>query len=228
MAWDATGEEAGSTRWPRCRGQSGLRSASPALSQCAMAWFVDVLAAKVRQNLMDEPGLNQGKTTVRIIFLALLMLCHGAAFAQACPQGSVPVGGGNAGYAACVPMDQGTDAANTQPSGQWRKTWGALADGTNGTGGAVTGARSKRKAEADALNRCNERGGLNCKLTATYFNQCIAVASPEIDGGQNRWLSAETIEVATNPVLKDCSDFNQGRPCKVVYTDCTKPIFESH
>jgi len=121
------------------------------------------------------------------------------------------------------------DAASSQqqlppppprPTGEWIKTWGALANGSNGEGGASVGKFSKQEAEADAVLQCKRGGGLDCAPTFSYQNQCVAVT-------QATATSSRSIERASKLALNDCQ--KKGRSdCDIVYSACTEPYFKSY
>lgn len=105
---------------------------------------------------------------------------------------------------------------------------GAIA-GAASTGdmGASVGRRSKREAVSEALARCATHGAKDCKIDTTYKNQCIAYADPEPGSKGIVSISvAGSREEATSRVLSYCAK-NGGGQCKVLYTDCAEPIFES-
>lgn len=166
----------------------------------------------------------------------LLIGLNGAAHAQtACPTGVA------AGSAQCGPSPASHGANQQQtaeptiryvPTGKWRTTWGAVADDETGTGniGVAVGKLTKSEAEREAVDKCESLGGGKCRLTFAYENQCVAIASPSINGkevgGTPHTQGAENVEVATGLALPKCSKNNDGLECIIIYTACTKPIFE--
>jgi len=176
--------------------------------------------------------------------LGVIFLCvAGSSLAeQGCPSGQIPAqAGGN--MASCGPIPPGyyqqQAPAVTVPSGEWIKTWGAVSVGaidSTTSYGVTAGKLSKEDAEQDSLKRCASHGEDNCKVAFTYYNQCIAIAEPQINGlplssGSIRFVSAPTVSKASSESSKKCAEFNKetsGVKCKVVYTACTEPIFRSY
>jgi len=154
---------------------------------------------------------------------------------QGCPPGQYPIGG--QGAMACAPIPQENQVQQQAvPSGEWIRTWGAISVGSVDSTtiyGVNTGKLSKSEAEEDSLRRCSSHAGDSCKVSFTYYNQCVAIAEPQVGGlplssGVIRFISAATISQASSESSKRCSDSNKGvagAKCKVVYTACTEPIF---
>jgi len=174
-----------------------------------------------------------------IFFLLISCATIGAKAEQGCPPGQIPAqAGGN--VTSCGPIPDGyyqqqTPAAPT-PSGEWIRTWGAISVGSVDSTtiyGVNTGKLSKSEAEEDSLRRCSSRAGDSCKVYFTYYNQCVAIAEPQVGGlpapsGVIRFISAATISQASSESSKRCVDYNKGiagAKCKVIYTACTEPIF---
>ncbi len=105
--------------------------------------------------------------------------------------------------------------------GHWTNTWGAVADGSNGLGAGSSGDHSRADAEHEAVKKCTEAGGVECRPVFVYFGQCVALAHP---GGRAR---AETLEQAESLASKICKEHNPGDVCKIVFTDCARPIWQS-
>jgi hypothetical protein len=160
-------------------------------------------------------------------FLMFTIACRfyaaaGHAGAQTrCAPGATP------GSLACQPDQPQTSTASTivKIVGHWDKTWGAVADGTNAIGGVSSGALSKRGAEASALKACVDRGGQECAVSFTYFNQCMALLDPGISGGNIVFQTGESIEVARELGLKACKERSGSNSCKATYSSCTYPIY---
>ena len=97
---------------------------------------------------------------------------------------------------ACIPPDAagmpGYNAgqqreAPTQTKAVWKDTWGAIAiDGLSGKAGTVTDRGSQSEANDDAMRDCVGRGGANCKVEMSYYNQCAAVGWGEQGRGLGR------------------------------------------
>lgn len=125
---------------------------------------------------------------------------------------------------------QGSEIAlPPRPAGKWIKTWGAIAKDNDGTEvGAAVGKLSKAEAEQGALTACVQGGGRNCKSRFAYYNQCVAYATGLQSNGM-AWevqSSAKNIEIASNEALKGCAE--KGSDCRILYTDCTDPIFQRY
>lgn len=70
-------------------------------------------------------------------------------------------------------------------------------------------------------------GGRNCKVTLTYEHQCAVIADPVEDGFYPRYgteMGSATIEIASERALERCSEKNNGRECKIIYSNCTSPV----
>ena len=106
------------------------------------------------------------------------------------------------------------------PRPQWRSSWGAIAaDGPKAALGTASGAGSKRAAEQAALKQCRERGGTQCVLDASYFDQCAAM----VTGDKNYIVqTAASIERATELAMGRCNGKDTG--CRILHTDCSLPV----
>lgn len=147
-----------------------------------------------------------------------ILICAAPASAQtACPVGTP------AGSATCGPSDGGEMAAPPpRPTGEWLKTWGAIAVSSGGGGGVSSQQLSEKDAGQVALRNCASSGGTNCKVEFTYRNQCVVLAHPPGDGGI--FSTAGTIEDAKARALTRCQDqFHQ--ECKVAISECSDPVF---
>ena len=97
-----------------------------------------------------------------------LLICAAPVSAQtACPVGTP------AGSAMCGPSPGGGEipAPAPRPSGEWLKTWGAIATSPSGNGGVSSQRLSKQDAEKVALQNCASAGGTSCKVELAYENQ---------------------------------------------------------
>lgn len=119
-------------------------------------------------------------------------------------------------------------APPSRPSGEWIKTWGAIADGTNGEGGISAGQISKESAENEAVKQCIRGGGVGCRPTFSYQNQCVVIASAVNNPITDTIQSAKSIGIAKQMALPKCSSQNNGSACEVVYSACSDPIFRSY
>ncbi|WP_406645253.1 DUF4189 domain-containing protein [Pseudomonas quasicaspiana] len=142
-----------------------------------------------------------------------------SAFAQtACPGGVAP------GSPQCGP-DSGTsraDSAPARPTGEWIKTWGAIAHSrTMGEAGSAVGKLSEGEAEQAALRQCAIEGTSDCKVSLTYYNQCAALVASD----SQSFFQASVSERRSIKLAKEsCEESNSGT-CKVIYSECTEPIF---
>lgn len=158
-----------------------------------------------------------------LLSACLLGLGHGSlSVAQtACPVGTP------AGSAMCGPSPGGGEMPSppSRPSGEWLKTWGAIATATGGSGGGGVSSRqlSRKDAEALALQNCKTGGGTNCKVVFSYENQCVALAYPfgKEDGNVG---TAANVENAKARALKSCNDRQAGE-CRIAVAECSEPVF---
>lgn len=142
-----------------------------------------------------------------------------------CPAGQYPVGG--QGVGGCAPIGA-TGSAEAAPvaTGRWHKTWGAFALSKDGAGGLSVGMRRKADAAKEAERVCATSGSRSCKVSFTFYNQCGAAVVPTSGAGGTLFGSSETAEKAEAIALERCSS-EGGLECKVVYSVCSKPEFES-
>jgi hypothetical protein len=163
--------------------------------------------------------------SMRLIPVLLLLLAAVPFAADACPQG-IPKG-----TPGCIPPNHPNLPANsgaaTKPVyARWRDTWGALAlDNATGFVGTATGERSKRAAEATAMNKCKTMGGGKCRVTLSYANQCAAMAYPPGPGGgkQLSQYNGSSRQEAEAGAVRQCATLN-GEACEVTYSNCTEPV----
>jgi len=146
-------------------------------------------------------------------------------FAQTrCPVGTPT------GSPACLPDDEGS--APPRPTGEWIKTWGAIATSPNakgGGGGVSSGQLSKEDAENLALLNCKNTTGLaNCNVDFVYHNQCVAFVS--LIGGYKSFIyGAETVAKAVKLAKNDCEAVASGQQsCMVKLAECSEPIFKKY
>ena len=151
------------------------------------------------------------------VFVVLLMFSMASYAQTACPQGVGP------GDPRCGPAGGANTVAPSQQTHwmRWKLTWGAVALSSTGELGAVTGEFSKRKAEREALRRCQSWGGKDCVIKITYKNQCAAVAWPGSERARSAYASAATADEAERVALSTC---NHDGSCRVVYSKCTDPV----
>ncbi|MFB8950306.1 DUF4189 domain-containing protein [Xanthomonas arboricola] len=161
-----------------------------------------------------------------VIFSILLLL--GAfsieAFGQtACPAGVAP------GSPQCGP-DSGTSRGVTptpppRPTGEWIKTWGAVATSESGDSGVSSGRITKDQAENDAIASCEGLGSGTCKVSMAFFNQCVAAA--DSGQGEGSIFSAASIRQASRLAMSQCEKKSR-RQCRITLSKCTDPIFKKY
>jgi hypothetical protein len=147
------------------------------------------------------------------------MLLGSATFAQQCPPGQVTYGSGP-GLNMCGP-DNKPQRAPQQPVEQWERRWGAIAtDGPNDALGVATDKRSKQEASQVAMQDCQSKGGVNCKIDIAYDNQCAVVVVG--DGAYNVPIAA-TVDQAAEIGMRTCRATGR-RNCHVYYSACSLPV----
>ena len=172
---------------------------------------------------------------LKVVLLSFAMAFAGSARAEGnCPPGQYAIGG--QGVGACAPIQQqgSQPAPAPRPSGRWIKTWGAVAMGSLGLErnyGVTTGKLSKEAAESDALARCAKHGEKDCQIGLAYFNQCVAIGEPQINGKPNligdvQFFGAESVEKASASAMAACERDNPENQCKVIYKACSDAIFQ--
>ncbi|WP_407315393.1 DUF4189 domain-containing protein [Pseudomonas sp. nanlin1] len=131
--------------------------------------------------------------------------------------------GAQAGSMQCLPDEpQGGYNAPAQPTGEWIKTWGAIAQSsTTGEAGSAVGKLSESEAEQAALRQCALEGTTDCKVFLTFHNQCAALVSSD---SQSFFQGAVSERRSIKLAKKSCEASDSG-PCKVMYSECTDPIF---
>ena len=163
------------------------------------------------------------RTLARALLLMMAgLLWNGLAHAEggSCPPGQYPVGG--QGWQGCNPIPGygSQQHAPQQAAPQWESRWGAIAtDGPSGALGAATDKRSKREASQAALQDCQSKGGVNCKIDAAYDNQCAAVV---VGSGGYNVQNAPTTDRAVAIGMKICREGLTD--CHAYYTACSLPV----
>ncbi|MCC8537624.1 DUF4189 domain-containing protein [Xanthomonas axonopodis pv. poinsettiicola] len=124
-----------------------------------------------------------------------------------------------------TPEMQEQEPPASKPTGEWVKTWGAIA-GSDSTGEAGTsvGMVSKKEAEDTAIRRCAVNGASDCKLNLVYRNQCAAMVSTQSD---SFYQGSATKERAIDLAMDNCKKNAPGE-CKVLYSDCSEPLFRKY
>ncbi|MFA1723096.1 DUF4189 domain-containing protein [Xanthomonas campestris] len=158
--------------------------------------------------------------------LAISTILSGGLHAEgSCPPGSYPVGG--QGVSGCAPIPSGSSNSGPTPTGEWRKTWGAVAMSKVGDGaiGVSSGFVSKTQAKDDALKSCERLTTKGCKIEGYYKNQCVALAQPPM-GGPVVIGTGPTEDGAGEQAVGGCNKASQY--CKVLFKGCSDPVFRSY
>lgn len=71
------------------------------------------------------------------------------------------------------------------------------------------------------MSDCAAKGGTNCKIEITYYNQCAVVVAAE-DGSYNTPSNA-TLDGAIAAGIKTCRDAGHSN-CQVYYSACSLPV----
>jgi Domain of unknown function (DUF4189) len=160
---------------------------------------------------------------VRITLLLLISVLLYSAEVNAegrCPPGYHPVGTNTTGYLGCAPIPgAGEDSAPVDPGPRWVTRWGAIAiDGSTGKFAGTEGMSNERKAKRSAITQCRNNGGKQCKVIATYYNQCGALAWGDAKAtGYSGPEREETVQLA----IQACS--KQTTNCQAYYSGCSYP-----
>jgi Domain of unknown function (DUF4189) len=158
--------------------------------------------------------------------LAALLLCFTGfclpstslrAQQMACPPGSVPIGGGDAGWSSCSPVSGQGETTPPDPGPEWATRWGAIAT-ANGAFGTANNFPIARKAEKAAMNRCQANGGKDCVITLSFANQCAALAWGST---VNSTKAAANIGEAEGNAMSTCNA--EAGNCKIYYSACSYP-----
>lgn len=175
---------------------------------------------------------------MKLIFILVLCSISFATYAEgACPPGQYPIGG--QGVQGCAPIPGGGAVPSSpRPTGEWQTRWGAIAEDSSANQRGVAGAtgvsasmKSKRDAQAAAIQQCGQLGGLKCKVVLTYNNQCVAIADPKPrsqggNGGRSVVYRAQTMDLAQREAMRQCSDDGVGE-CSIFYSACSMSEFRA-
>jgi hypothetical protein len=156
----------------------------------------------------------------------MIVACVENALGQQRPGGNGPLPG-DPGYGRGT-SQQEIPPPPPRPTGEWIKTWGSIANGSNGEGGVSVGLPSKAAAENEAIKQCIRGGGLNCKSTFSYHNQCVAILTAVSNPVRDTIQGAESVEAAKKIALPVCKSQNNGSECEVAYSACSEPIFKRY
>ena len=152
-----------------------------------------------------------------------------------CPPGFYPIGG--QGVQGCAPIPGASNGgAGTQtpaprvPTGEWIKTWGAIAVSPSTSDAGVSTAKlSRQDAESEAVRKCASSGAKDCVVDFAYRNQCASWVIPSGRSGKGKsGLGAgPTPETARASALRSCKN-DQAGSCVEFYADCTEPYFKKY
>ncbi|PPU70537.1 hypothetical protein XcuCFBP2542_18605 [Xanthomonas cucurbitae] len=141
----------------------------------------------------------------------------------ACPSGVAP------GSPQCGP-DSGTSRGDIptpapRPTGEWIKTWGAIAhSNSTGEAGSAVGKLSESEAKDVAIRQCAIGGANDCSVKLVYKNQCAALVASK---SQSFFESSASEEESISSGLDACKKSKVGG-CRVVYSECSEPIFKRY
>ncbi|WP_414715703.1 DUF4189 domain-containing protein [Stenotrophomonas maltophilia] len=183
------------------------------------------------------------RAVARFFLVVTLLIAPFSALAEGrCPLGQYPVGGQGVGGCAPIPGGSSSSSAGSSapaPAGRWETRWGAIAEDKKPATGSLmaTGVsvsqKSKRAAEAAAIDGCVRRGGSKCEIRLSYHDQCAAIADPSprsggLAAGNSIVASAETLDEAQLLALKECASVNDGGACEVAYSACSMSEFRAY
>jgi len=100
---------------------------------------------------------------------------------------------------------------------------------TTSDAGVSTGQLTKKEAERDAMAKCANSGARDCKVSVTYFNQCMSwvVPSGRTGNGRSGIGTGPTLERAAELAQEICQNDMPGA-CALVYENCTEQIFRPY
>jgi len=171
-----------------------------------------------------ESSMTHSKAFAWLAAVSLLIACGFGTSVNA--QTACPVGT-PAGAATCGPSPASggeMPPSPPRPSGEWLKTWGAIATTPHGDAGVSSIQASEDDAKRVAMKNCAALGNTNCTVTFTYRNQCVAAVNP-IRGGEGSVISsAETLDKALTRAMGKCEQASGGK-CKASIAECSPPVF---
>ena len=166
---------------------------------------------------------------IRVSAAALVFCCLATSTADAqtaCPVGVAP------GSPQCGPSPPSHGAyppRAVEPqiryvlTGEWIKTWGAIAVDGNANVGLSSGRLSEQEAKRDALTSCNAKGHGKCIVLNAYRNQCVALAWPNVPGYSAAAANGLT-ELLANLEADRLCELNKVQ-CRTVYTNCSDSVY---
>ena len=179
---------------------------------------------------------RMASTFLLVLAIAIASASFGVHAEGNCPPGYYPIGG--QGVQGCAPIPSAGNSSSSAapvrsapvPTGEWIKTWGAIAASkATSDAGVSTGRFSRQDAEREALGKCSDRGARDCAVSFTYFNQCVSwvIPSGRSGKGQSGIGSGPTPEVAKEGAAKSCKNDEAGS-CVEFYANCTEPYFKKY
>lgn len=151
------------------------------------------------------------------VLMVVLLLISGIASAQSTPTNP----GGFLNTDPRSPYyNSGNNLPPAPPQERWADRWGAFASASSGVFGGAQDKQSKRQAEKTALAECKEKGGDDCRVDLSYYNQCGAVAS---GGGHMGSSRAPTEREAVEHAIKTCEKAG-GSNCQLYFMGCSLPV----
>jgi hypothetical protein len=175
-----------------------------------------------------ETLVSKANQWAKVWILSLLLSATGVVHAQtACPPGLIPYGAGVCGPDQGQNQNQGAQPEiSLAPPVKWADTWGAIAlyipqGGANPKGvlGAATLQHSESAAKQFALQDCQAKGGLDCKIKFVYRNECAAMVAGL---PQYNMADGETPQAAVAKGMKTCTEGGNTN-CHVYYYACSLP-----
>lgn len=122
------------------------------------------------------------------------------------------------------PRNSSGSQGDVASTGQWEKTWGAIATSKSGGAlGTAVGLLDRSEAERVALADCQAKGGSGCKVSMAYQNQCAVMVIGKVDLRLHR---SSSIERATANAYQECAQ--EGDECRVYYSACTEPVYRQY
>lgn len=147
----------------------------------------------------------------------LLLVASGTASGQtACPQGVAP------GSPSCGPGGSNGLWSAPPPSFNEPKLHGAIAIGTTEYGKTIGSGQwsgSRHDARVVATNACQANGGSDCRVVASYVEECASIAYRLADPMATHTAEAEERDEAERAARARCE--RDGGPCEIAYTHCT-------
>ncbi|WP_239687053.1 DUF4189 domain-containing protein [Xanthomonas nasturtii] len=157
-----------------------------------------------------------------LCIFSFFILCPSLNAQTRCPIGT------QMGSMQCIPDTpdmRGQQAPPPRPTGEWIKTWGAIArSNSTGEAGSAVGKFSESEAQQAATEQCALGGAKDCEVRLSYQNQCAALVS---SNSQSFYHSSVSKKAAIKSASKSCEASDTGS-CKVIYSECSEPFFRKY